>query len=259
MRRNVFYSSFLFFWNFYWPCPSLLWFYSEFLVLKSALDMQSHYLIKTEPSPCKSRPLAPSSDRKRSQISASEETPGPWPRAARPGCSGARRGDVPLGSPEPGPGSCSAATLLPRDDFSTTWADGSICVPLPLGEKSTDEAGDTDLNSFPFAVLRNISDLYNLELSAVTRKGVRPAKNIRGRAKIRREQTMSQKQKGTEERGAGRYCSGAVAGLGRPQPSLYWCPGTRSTIHPTSQSFWPGICSDKVPFAGSVWSGEVVM
>ena len=73
---------------------------------------------------------------------------------------------------------------------------------------------------------------------------------------------MSQKQKGT--------------GRGRSGPVLRWgdrwigattalhCeqlpPFTevsRDPIHPKSQSCWPGICSDKVPFAGSVWSGEV--
>ena len=32
---------------------------------------------------------------------------------------------------------------------------------------------------------------------------------------------------------------------------------SRDPIHPKSRSCWPGICSDKVPFAGSVWSGEV--
>ena len=32
--------------NFYRPCPSLLWFYSEFLTLKSPLDRQSHCSVK---------------------------------------------------------------------------------------------------------------------------------------------------------------------------------------------------------------------
>ncbi|KAI4549064.1 hypothetical protein MG293_001394 [Ovis ammon polii] len=91
---------------------------------------------------CKSRPLAPSSDRKRSQISASEETPGPRPRAARPGCSGARRGDVPLGVRSQGLGSLrSAATLLPRDDFSRRERMEAF-VSSTAREKSTDEAGD---------------------------------------------------------------------------------------------------------------------
>ncbi|KAI4579724.1 hypothetical protein MJT46_001092 [Ovis ammon polii x Ovis aries] len=116
----------------------------EFLVLKSALDMQSHYLMKIRTFTPANLVLwpAPSSDRKRSQISASEETPGPRPRAARPGCSGARRGDVPLGVRSQGLGSLrSAATLLPRDDFSRRERMEAF-VSSTAREKSTDEAGD---------------------------------------------------------------------------------------------------------------------
>ena len=73
---------------------------------------------------------------------------------------------------------------------------------------------------------------------------------------------MSQKQKGT-----GRERSGQVLRRGGPWVGATTAPHceqlppftevSRDPIHPKSQSCWPGICSDKVPFAGSVWSGEV--
>ena len=73
---------------------------------------------------------------------------------------------------------------------------------------------------------------------------------------------MSQKQKGT-----GRERSGQVLRRGRRWVGATTAPHceqlppftevSRDPIHPKSQSCWPGICSDKVPFAGSVWSGEV--
>lgn len=73
---------------------------------------------------------------------------------------------------------------------------------------------------------------------------------------------MSQKQKGTgRERSGqvlrrGRRWVGATTALHCEQLPPF-TEVSRDPIHPKSQSCWPGICSDKVPFAGSVWSGEV--
>ena len=73
---------------------------------------------------------------------------------------------------------------------------------------------------------------------------------------------MSQKQKGT-----GRERSGQVLRRGGPWVGATTAPHceqlppftevSRDPIHPTSHSCWPGICSDKVPFSGFLWSGEV--
>ena len=122
--------------TFYWPCPSLLWFYSEFLALKSPLDTQSRSLSRFEPSLLEISSFGPKLRPKGSQISASEETqvpdPGP-PCQATPGPKGVwSRG---LGSHR------SAATLLPRDDLSRRKRMETF-VSSAAREKSTDEARD---------------------------------------------------------------------------------------------------------------------
>ena len=73
---------------------------------------------------------------------------------------------------------------------------------------------------------------------------------------------MSQKQKGTGRerswqvlRRGGRWVGATTAPHCEQLPPF--TEVSRDPIHPKSQSCWPGICSDKVPFAGSVWSGEV--
>ena len=73
---------------------------------------------------------------------------------------------------------------------------------------------------------------------------------------------MSEKRKGLEGRGAGWYRGGSRGWVGASQrltqePCPPFTEVSRNPVQPKLQSCWPGICSDKVPFAGSVWSGEV--
>ena len=74
---------------------------------------------------------------------------------------------------------------------------------------------------------------------------------------------MSQKGerdwKGEERAGT---VAGRSLGWGDPQrltlePLPPFTEVSGNPVHPKSQSCWPGICSDKVPFSGSLWSGEV--
>ena len=128
--------------TFYWPCPSLLRFYSEFLALKSPLDTQSRCSVKIRTVTSGNLVLWSQAQTERGRRFRRLRRPRSLTQGRPASLLRGRRGDEPLGVRSRGLGSLrSAATLLHRDDFSRRERMETLVSCAAL-EKRTDEARD---------------------------------------------------------------------------------------------------------------------